>query len=53
MMSEAPIWQQLYDFGGRWFDQNWNPAFNEPPMREEGLEISRWRVGAGEIGGPR
>jgi sorbitol/mannitol transport system substrate-binding protein len=30
----APFNTVINAFGGRWFDQDWRPAFNEPPMRE-------------------
>jgi len=30
----APFNTVINAFGGRWFDKDWHPAFNEPPMRE-------------------
>jgi sorbitol/mannitol transport system substrate-binding protein len=44
----APFNTVINAFGGRWFDQNWNPAFNEPPMREAWEFYKKILVDAGE-----
>jgi len=44
----APFNTIVNAFGGRWFDQGWNPTFNEPAMAEAWAFYKRLLVDAGE-----
>ncbi|MGO9409453.1 MAG: ABC transporter substrate-binding protein [Spirochaetia bacterium] len=44
----APFDTVVNAFGGRWFDQNWRPTFDEPPMAEAWRFYKRLLADAGE-----
>ncbi len=44
----APFNTVVNAFGGRWFDEGWNPAFSEPPMAEAWRFYRKLLVDAGE-----
>ncbi len=44
----APFNTVVNAFGGRWFDEGWNPAFTEPAMAEAWRFYRRLLVDAGE-----
>ncbi len=44
----APFNTVINAFGGRWFDEEWHPAFDEPPMREAWEFYKKILADAGE-----